>query len=448
MSKLFHRALIAGTGPVAVQLAVMLKRYWKCTVGIAGRQSVRSAPFFDALRQSDSIVRAEVQNSQHHGLEGEYQIDSVYDSYELVAGQWDVLILSVTADAYVHVLELLQRQVLHRLQCVVLISPTFGSNALVTEYLQENRCTAEVLSFSTYLGDTRRLDDKPFNYVLTTAVKRKVYAGAAFTDCETAAIESAQSAEAFQELYRDAGISLEVVNSPLEAETRNISLYVHPPLFMNEISLGVIFDRPAVPKFVYKLFPEGPITMQLIKELLRQWEEISALVRKLGGAPVNLLQFMVDDNYPVRPESLPRHEIDRFPQLSPVQQQYLLFVRYASLLIDPFSEPDEAGKYFDFSAVPIRHIFINHEGAWDIPRMPKEDYYRIKIIQGIAKDAGLQCPMIDAFIDRYEHMLSAAARKLQGETLSEAFTIQSFERDIRRICRQLLPSIRGSHKQP
>src|SRR5690606_17700105 len=147
-------------------------------------------------------------------------------------------------------------------------------------------------------------------------------------------------------------------------------------LFMNDFSLGVIFGQTALPKYVYKLFPEGPITATLISEMLCQWKEISALVRMLGAKPLNLLQFMVDDNYPIRPESIARNHIDDFAKLDPIHQQYLLYIRYASLLIDPYSEPDREGKYFDFSAVPLRSVFINHEGAWDIPRMPKEDDYR------------------------------------------------------------------------
>jgi hypothetical protein len=203
-------------------------------------------------------------------------------------------------------------------------------------------------------------------------------------------------------------------------------------------SISVIFGQPAAPKFVYKLFPEGPITPVLIREMLEQWKEISALVGKLNLKAVNLLQFMVDDNYPVRPESLTRQDIDDFPELHPVHQQYSLYVRYASLLIDPYSEPDRNGRYFDFSAVPLRPVFLNHEGAWDIPRMPKEDYYRIKIIQGISRSAGVPCPTIDGFLARYERHLLIAAGSLTDSSLSEAFTPQSFEGDIGRICAELL----------
>lgn len=430
MMSLLQNVLIAGTGPTAVQLAVLLKRWQRSRIGIAGRRSVRSVPFFDALRQSGGKIAVDISHSKLESLEGECLVDAVFHEYGSIEGQWDTIILAVTADAYVPVLEQLPSRLLRCFRCVTLLSPTFGSNALIRHYLKEQGCDAEVVSFSTYLGDTRRMADTPPNRVLTTAAKRKVYAGAAGLRSE--------SLESFRSLYAKAGIKLEAMVSALEAETRNISLYVHPPLFMNDFSLGAVFGRPDVPKFVYKLFPEGPITPILIREMLKQWQEISAIARALGLKPLNLLQFMVDDNYPVRPESLARQDIDGFPALDPIHQQYSLYVRYASLLIDPYSEPGRDGRYFDFSAVPLRSVFINHEGAWDIPRMPKEDDYRLKMIQGIARSAGVPCPTIDEFVSRYERHLLKAAESLPDAPLSEAFTPQSFEDDIRRISEELL----------
>jgi hypothetical protein len=429
---MLNSVLVAGTGPSAVQLAVLLKRWRSGHVGIAGRRSVRSAPFFDALAQSGGTVAVDASDPKLEALEGQYVIDASFQSYKEVEGSWDTLILTVTADAYVAVLAQLPLELLRSFRCVALLSPTFGSSSLVGHYLRRSGSGAEVISFSTYLGDTRRTEDRQPNRVLTTAVKRKVYGGAASPRSE--------SVEAFRLLYGDAGIVLEAMDSALDAETRNISLYVHPPLFMNDFSLGVIFGQPALPKYVYKLFPEGPITGTLISEMLSQWKEISALVGKLGAKPLNLLQFMIDDNYPIRPESIARHHIDDFASLDPIHQQYLLYIRYASLLVDPYSEPDAEGRYFDFSAVPLRSVFLNHEGAWDIPRMPKEDVYRLKIIQGIARSAGVPCPTIDQFVARYDQAVLGATERLSGSALSDAFRTQSFEADIGHICSELLPA--------
>jgi hypothetical protein len=279
------------------------------------------------------------------------------------------------------------------------------------------------------LGDTRWADARPSSNAITTGVKRKVFIGS--TRAPSRRVEQLRT------LYESSGIALEVMNSPIEAEARNISLYVHPPLFMNDLTLSAVFDEASARKYVYKLFPEGPITPQLIRSMLASWKEISAIGERLHLNGVNLLKFMTDDNYPVRPESLARHDIEQFVRLEAIHQEYLLYVRYASLLIDPFSEPDRDGKYFDFSAVPIRSIFRNKEGLWDIPRMPKEDYYRIKILQGIARRLDSACPTLDLFIATYERSLAEAALKLAGEPLSDAFAVQSFEEDIERICTEI-----------
>ncbi|MNZ71283.1 hypothetical protein D3C78_896420 [compost metagenome] len=312
---------------------------------------------------------------------------------------------------------------------MLLLSPTFGSNALVRNYMKAIEPSVEIISFSTYLGATRWGEEGPSNRVITTAVKKKVFIGS--TQGRSPAIDK------LCELYGKLGTVLEVMKSPMEAESRNISLYVHPPLFMNEFSLGAVFGEEAVKKYVYKMFPEGPITQDLIRNMLAAWKEIMAILSLLHIPRINLLKFMTDDNYPVRPESLSRHDIDNFVQLEAIHQEYLVYVRYTSLLIDPFSEPDQHGRYFDFSAVPIRQIFVDGEGYWDIPRMPKEDYYRTKIIQGIAKQLNVVCPTIDKFIAAYERRLEKASLALQGQKLSDAFVVQRFEEDLKMICTEI-----------
>ncbi|WP_217591956.1 opine metallophore biosynthesis dehydrogenase [Cohnella sp. GbtcB17] len=425
MQETIKRILIAGTGPASVQMATLLKNGPACEVAVVGRRSIRSAPFFAALHREGGRIRVEVQNDKHAAVGGECRLDRVYEGYETVDGAWDTVMLTVTADAYITVLSQMCEAVLRQIRCAVLLSPTFGSNILVSRYLNDRQVDAEVVSFSTYLGDTRWIGG-PSGEVVTAAVKNKVYIGSTR--------HPSANVDWLRERFARSGMTLEPTASPIEAETRNLSLYVHPPLFMNDNALEVVFGEPAVPKYVYKLYPEGPITPGLIRGMLAAWKEISAIVGRLGQAPVNLLKFMTDDGYPVRPESLPRPDIEAFPDLAPIHQEYLLYVRYASLLIDPYSEPDRDGRYFDFSAVSIRSRFINEEGCWDIPRMPKEDYYRTKIIQGVARRLDTTCPTIDRFVDIYERHLEAAALALKGRCLSDAFNVQSFAADIKRIC--------------
>lgn len=425
----FRRVLLLGTGPTSIQLAVNFKNNLNCDVGIVGRESVRSESFFEAVKKSNHQIRVNIQNEKHQSIKGECVVDRVFKGYETIEGEWDTIVFSVTTDAYIDVLKQIDDKVLKQVKCIVLVSPTFGSNSLIIHYLNTIHSSAEVISFSTYYGDTRWLHDWPSNEVLTTGVKKKTFIGSTNYPSE--------NVDTLCKLYEILGITLEVMKSPIEAETRNISLYVHPPLFMNDFSLNVIIGDIETKKYVYKLYPEGPITQYLIRDMLTQWKEIMTILKKINIESINLLKFMTDDNYPLRLESLSRHDIENFNDLETIHQEYLLYIRYSSLLIDPFSEPDKDGKYFDFSAVPIRKIFVNREGYLDIPRMPKEDYYRIKIIQGIAKYLELNCPTIDKFIKTYESRIQKFAQSRRGELLSHAFAVQSFEEDLNMICGEI-----------
>jgi staphylopine/pseudopaline/yersinopine synthase len=425
----FKRVLILGTGPTSIQLAVSIKKHLNCYVGIAGRESVRSETFFEALKQSDHLIRVSVQNEKHRSMEGEYFVDQVFNGYETIKGEWDTIIFSVTTDAYIEVIKQISDKLLKQVKCIVLISPTFGSNSLISNFMNKLNLNAEIISFSTYYGDTRWMHDSPSNHVLTTAVKKKIYIGSTHFP--------SKNIDKLCKVYEQLGITLEIMKTPIEAETRNISLYVHPPLFMNDFSLSAIFGDIETKKYVYKIYPEGPITQYLIRDLLSQWKEIMNILEKINIKSINLLQFMTDDNYPVRLESLSRQDIENFNHLETIHQEYLLYIRYTSLLIDPFSEPDKDGRYFDFSAVPIRKMFVNKEGYLDIPRMPKEDYYRIKIIQGIAKYLELNCPTIDKFIKTYESKIEKVAQSRRGEFLSRAFVVQGFEEDLNMICGEI-----------
>ncbi|MBD1381800.1 opine metallophore biosynthesis dehydrogenase [Metabacillus arenae] len=429
----FKRVLLLGTGPTSIQLALLLKKQRNCSVGIAGRASVRSESFFESIQQNNQLSRVSVQNEKHQAMEGECFIDHLFNGYETITGEWDTLIFSVTTDAYVEVLEKISNQLLKQVKCIVLMSPTFGSNSLIRNYMNQLHSDAEIISFSTYLGDTRWMDDRPSHHVLTTAVKKKVYIGSTH--------HSSKNIEILSKVYEQLGIELDVMDSPLEAETRNISLYVHPPLFMNDFSLNAIFGDVNNKKYVYKIYPEGPITQYLIRDMLSQWKEIMNVLEEINIKSINLLKFMTDDNYPVRLESLSRQDIESFNHLETIHQEYLLYIRYTSLLMDPFSEPDENGRYFDFSAVPIRKMFVNREGFLDIPRMPKEDYYRIKIIQGIARYLDSECPTIDKFIKTYESKIVEVAQSHENELLSDGFVVQSFDEDLNMICSEIGKSI-------
>ncbi|MCH1867440.1 opine metallophore biosynthesis dehydrogenase [Nocardioides sp. CFH 31398] len=423
------KVLVAGTGPTAVQTAVMLSRLGG-PVAVVGRESARSEGFFAALGASGGTLRVDVQNDAHRPLAGEVRLTEWFRGYPTVAGQWHTLVLTVTADAYVAVLQQLDGGVLRGLDRVVLLSPTLGSASLVREYAARAGAAPEVISFSSYLGDTRWPGGSPGDAVLTAGVKRRTYAAST--------LPGSPALERLRALHASVGCHLELLAQPIEAESRNISLYVHPALFMNDVTLDAVFgpvltpgsERPAPTRYVYKLYPEGPVTPSLIATMVAFWRELTAVVESLGGTGVNLLAFMLEDSYPVRPESIGPADVAAFPSLPRVHQEYLVYVRYASLLIDPFSEPDAEGRYFDFSGIPIRGVGRNAAGEWDVPRMPKEDYYRTKVIQGVARHLGVACPTIDGLLGAYEEALVRAAGALRPDPLSEAFVVQDFDADV------------------
>ncbi|MGO2480863.1 opine metallophore biosynthesis dehydrogenase [Glutamicibacter sp. BW77] len=423
--------LIAGTGPVAVQSAVLLGRL-PGQVGLAGRESRRSDAFFAALEANAGTLRAEVQNVAHQRVAGHLRLVHRYHGYGSVSGSWNTLVLAVTADAYLPVLRELPPSVLAGFKRIVLLSPALGSGALVREFARTQDTDLEIISFSSYLGDTRWPEGTPGACVLTVGVKARIYAGSTRGASPAVARLCA--------VHEAAGTSVQVLEQPAEAEARNISLYVHPALFMNEVALRAVFARalpgqPVQPaQYVYKLYPEGPVTPALIHSMLQQWHELSAIIAALGGKGVNLLAFMLQDSYPVHPQSIDPADVAAFEQLPAIHQEYLLYVRYASLLIDPFSKPDEQGRYFDFSAIAFRPVFENDQGQWDVPRMPKEDYYRTKIIQGLARHLTVPCPTIDRLLAAYEGALQEAARQLDGQPRSAAFSVQDFAEDLRMIC--------------
>ncbi|EON70873.1 opine metallophore biosynthesis dehydrogenase [Lysinibacillus sphaericus] len=428
----FNKVLLLGTGPTVIQLAVNFKNYYNGKVAIAGRESLRSKIFFETIVQHQLALKVNIQNTQHQSVAGECIIDEFFKGYHAISGNWDTVVLSVTTDSYIAVLEQIDTKVLKEASCFILISPTFGSSHLITNFLKNLSSKAEVISFSTYYGDTRWLGEIPSNEVLTTGVKKTVYIGSTYS--------KSGRLDKLSELFHHSGIHLKKLASPLEAETRNISLYVHPPLFMNDFSLKAIFDGNNITKYVYKLYPEGPITYTMIRHLLNYWKEMMVIVKHFNIQPLNLLKFMVDDNYPLQPASIARQEIENFTKLESIHQEYLLYIRYASLLIDPFSMPNQEGRYFDFSAVPLRRIFKNHDGEWDIPRMPKEDYYRVKIIQGIANALKLKSPTLDHFVQTYEEKLQQVVASSENKIYSDAFQVKSFTQEIEMICKELILS--------
>lgn len=418
-----NKILVAGTGPVGVQLAHIANEYTKSLVSMVGRAtaSSKSKKFYDAY-QKEGQIDIHIQNEKHNSLSGQTKLKNIYKDYGSVEDTYDVLVMACTANAYRDVLVSLPRKAISTLKCIILVSPTFGSHIIVRQLMEDLNLNIEVISFSTYLGDTRVPNTEQPNHVLTTGVKENVYIGSTF--------EESKVINEIKGIFQKIDIQLTLVESPFIAESRNSSLYVHPALFMNEFALNTIFYGNDIPVYVYKLFPEGPITMTLIREMRLMWQEVMNILKSLNLPTLNLLKFMVKENYPLRLETMNEQDIERFETLTNIHQEYLLYVRYTGILIDPFSKPNDKGKYFDFSAVPFHFIYKNDEGVTQIPRMPSEDFYRTKIIQAIGRLSSIETPMIDQFLNRYISYVSEYKAKNKSETFSHDFNIEHAQQDI------------------
>ena len=278
-----------------------------------------------------------------------------------------------------------------------------------------------VISFSTYLGDTRIFDKAQPHCVLTTRVKSKLFVGS--THSQSITLYKLKS------LFDYLNIELTTMDTPLHAEIHNSSLYVHPPLFMNQFSLKAVFEGTKVPVYVYKLFPEGPITMTLIHEMRLMWQEMM-MILKIKGTLGQSPEVYGEENYPIRDETMREVDIESFENLSAIHQEYLLYVRYTAILIDPFSNPDDQGAYFDFSAVPYKHVDTDEQGVIHIPRMPSEDYYRTLMIQAIGRALNVATPMIDTLLLRYETTVKQYCDTHLHQQLSKQFELHHFKQDL------------------
>ncbi|TKD72206.1 opine metallophore biosynthesis dehydrogenase [Pseudalkalibacillus hwajinpoensis] len=386
-----QHTLIVGAGPAAIQTAVAVAKSWQSEVSIVNRNGSHSCEVQNQLEKSGNVITAIAPNRP--SLSGKVKISHFYDELASVEDRFDAMIVCVPSYSYHDVLQALCIEKLTQLQTIILLSPVIGSNELVSKLVRESGRSIEVISLSTYFAATKFVPDGDL-VSFTKAVKKRIYLA---TNKEGGL--HLQHVERFLE---EAGIETVVKENPIDVECRNITTYVHPPFFINPFSLNEIFSENKSLKSLYKLYPEGPITQETIRVMVKLWKEISALVVEVGGNPINLLQFLNDDNYPVHDESLSRSDLEGFHEFEPVKQEYLLYIRYASILIDPFSKPDSNGTYFDFSKVPYQQISRTASGEWSVPRIPFEDYKNLVQMHCMGVERGISTPEIVRLIQLFE----------------------------------------------
>jgi hypothetical protein len=422
----FGNTLIVGAGPAAVQVAVHLAQGWCDDLGLVNRQGAHSSRLKAQLVENGFVLQAREQKKKAERIARLYRF---YEGYDRIDDHWHTLVLCTPCDTYPQILRAFHWDRLNEVRTILLLSPGLGSNLLVNRCLGERKRRIEVISFSTYYAATKFISESDLTAVITKALKKRIYI--ASSHLSSAVVGSVKA------WIDGLGIDCVVRNHPMEAESRSITMYVHPPLFMNRFSLREIFSEEKSRKYMYKIFPEGPITQHSIRGMVRLWKEISEVVKRMGAPPINLLQFLNDDNYPVHEETLSREDIESFMTLDSIKQEYLLYIRYSAILIDPFSTPDDKGRYFEFSAVPYQSIEQNHQGKWVIPRIPYEDYKKLKLLVALAERMTIPMPQAQEYIRCVEGKLASFAEEKGRDAIDPCIWIDTTERDADAIWKEM-----------
>ncbi|MEG9602920.1 opine metallophore biosynthesis dehydrogenase [Serratia nematodiphila] len=402
--------LILGAGPAAIQLAADIKAAANAHIGLYNRPSEKGRRLKQHLAHTPSLWLTGAGKAQRTQDDAQVTIDRYYDDLALVGGDWHRLILAVPADQYHDVLQQVPWAALPQLRSLILLSPSIGSGLMAQSLLQDaGQSHVEVISLSSYYADTKYQNAEQPYRAYTKAFKQRIYLAGAGARSDCAELDWLCS------LLARHGIDAQRGDSLLAAERFSITNYVHPPLALAETTLQAIFQPQAPIQYLYKTHPEGPICPEAIADMLALSQDYQQLLNRLGIEAINLLRFLNDDNYPVPPRMVSRRWIDQFPQLAPTEQCYALFTRYTALLVDPYSEPDAQGRYYDFSAVRVARVFQDAQGCWRLPRVPQEDVRKLRVLVLLAQRLDVEMPAAQRLLARFQQALQHFVTRIGAE---------------------------------
>ncbi|MBH2652796.1 opine metallophore biosynthesis dehydrogenase [Serratia ureilytica] len=402
--------LILGAGPAAIQLAADIKAAGNARIGLYNRPSEKGCRLKQSLTHTPSLWLTGAGKAQRTQDDAQVTIDRYCDDLALVGGDWRRLIIAVPADQYHDVLRQVPWAALPQLRSLILLSPSIGSGLMAQSLLQEaGQSHVEVISLSSYYADTKYQNAEQPYRAYTKAFKQRIYLADAGARSDCAELDWLCS------LLARHGIDAQRCDSLLAAERFSITNYVHPPLALAETTLQAIFQPQAPIQYLYKTHPEGPICPEAIADMLALSQDYQHLLNRLGIEAINLLRFLNDDNYPVPPRMVSRRWIDQFPQLAPTEQCYALFTRYTALLVDPYSEPDAQGRYYDFSAVRVARVFQDAQGRWRLPRVPQEDVRKLRVLVLLAQRLDVEMPAAQRLLARFQQALQHFVTRIGAE---------------------------------
>lgn len=402
--------LILGAGPAAIQLAADIKATANARIGLYNRPSEKGHRLKQHLAHTPSLWLTGAGKAQRTQDDAQVTIDRYYDDLALVGGDWRRLILAVPADQYHDVLRQVPWAALPQLRSLILLSPSIGSGLMAQSLLQDaGQSHVEVISLSSYYADTKYQNAEQPYRAYTKAFKQRIYLAGAGARSDCAELDWLCS------LLARHGIDAQRCDSLLAAERFSITNYVHPPLALADTTLQAIFQPQGPIQYLYKTHPEGPLCPEAIADMLALSQDYQQLLNRLGIEAINLLRFLNDDNYPVPPRMVSRRWIDQFPQLAPTEQCYALFTRYTALLVDPYSEPDAQGRYYDFSAVRVARVFQDAQGRWRLPRVPQEDVRKLRVLVLLAQRLDVEMPAAQRLLARFQQALQRFVSRIGAE---------------------------------
>jgi staphylopine/pseudopaline/yersinopine synthase len=390
------QAFIVGLGPVSLATARLLERNGLGFRFLA-RYSDRSEQRASRLENGGVPFRVMVEKPELASWSGIVRGSVSFFDSTLETGlchdPTSLLFLAVPHTAY--------EEVIHALDLasfeggIVLLSPGLGASARIESLLGHSR----VFTLANFWGAAKYHDSE----VVLKAIKKRVYAG---TDDPALGLR-------LRDLFRHTEIEITSLSSSLAAEFRNITLYVHPVFTFAPITFRASLGLDSVPKYLYKLFPEGPIERRRTKLYAAFTEEVMNLAAGLGIPRFNFLSFLHRDNYSVPSCFLEEEEVDQFPDLDSDRQGDLIYARYSGLLVDALSQPDRDGRYFDFSAVPVSRVDFDKEDN-PAPRIISEDLFHLLLLCRLAQALAMDTPALENLVGDYQdtiRQLSASKAK-------------------------------------
>lgn len=218
----FGNTLIIGAGPAGINVAVNISRPWCKDIGLLNRKGIHSTKIKKELGENDYTIVSKVQDEKHLQISGSAKVSRFYEGYDDLEDIWQTIIICTSSDSYVDIINCLDLDALKEVRTVILFSPSIGSNVHVKSRLKKSKDRIDVISLSTYYAATKfEPENTSCIIAFTKALKKKIYIASSKKNSTTVGY--------VKNFIDGIGVKCTIVNNSIEAESKNITTYVHPP---------------------------------------------------------------------------------------------------------------------------------------------------------------------------------------------------------------------------